>query len=213
VDVIDDNLSLGKSEPKAIPSAAYNSQSGALQQQADLPEGITEALADMVPLISATNAVTAHIRLAGKELPMKNVGIRASAKLFNISPEQLRSFLQYVAAYTAGANLPLRRSGELGRWTAPAGRRPKRRRADRAAKIEAIKNELVAHIRAARDHAFTFMQSNREPRLLERPNKSELARRAGIKRYDLTRCFDDDPQLKQLWHIAGDLELVMKYGR
>jgi hypothetical protein len=49
--------------------------------------------------------------------------------------------------------------------------------------------------------------------LLKRPSKTELARRASIKAYDLTRCFQDDPQIKQLWNIAGDLDLVMKYGR
>jgi hypothetical protein len=92
-------------------------------------------------------------------------------------------------------------------------KRPKRRRADRAAKIEAVKKELMAHILAARDHAFSLEQSNREPRLLKRPSKTELARRASIKAYDLTRCFQDDPQIKQLWNIAGDLDLVMKYGR
>ncbi len=92
-------------------------------------------------------------------------------------------------------------------------KRPKRKRADRAAKIEAVRRELVDHIRSARDHAHSLAQSDREPRLLKRPTKADLARGAGIKDYDLTRCFDDEPQLIQLWNIADDLELVMRYGR
>jgi hypothetical protein len=92
-------------------------------------------------------------------------------------------------------------------------KRPKRKRADRAAKIEAVRRELVDHIRSARDHAFALAQSDREPTLLKRPTKADLARGAGIKDYDLTRCFRDDPQLIQLWKIASEVELVMKYGR
>jgi len=69
------------------------------------------------------------------------------------------------------------------------------------------------HIRAARDHAFDLIQSNREPKLLKRPSKSELSRRAGLKPFHFTRCFNDDPMFRELWRIADNLDLVMKYGR
>lgn len=94
-----------------------------------------------------------------------------------------------------------------------ANKRPPRKRAERAAKIESVRNELVLHIRAARDHAYSAIQRGDEPELLRRPNKSKLAELAGLKPYDLTRCFNDEPQLKQLWNMADDLDAVMNFGR
>ena len=76
-----------------------------------------------------------------------------------------------------------------------------------------MRKELVEHIKAARKHAYFLLDHDREIDLLPRPTKGELAERAGIKPYDLSRCLRDDRQLVQLWHIADDLEQVIKYGR
>lgn len=105
---------------------------------------------------------------------------------------------------------------QLAKATFPSNysnKRPRRKRADRTAKIEAVRKELVQHIQGARDHAYSAKQMGREPRLLKRPTKSALARRAGIRPYDVTRCFQDDPQLRQLWEIADCLDDVMRFGR
>ncbi|MCC7407615.1 MAG: hypothetical protein IT442_06060, partial [Phycisphaeraceae bacterium] len=91
--------------------------------------------------------------------------------------------------------------------------RPKPKRAARAAKIEALKKVLVQHIRVARDHAYSLKQAGREPMLLPRPSKGQLAKSAGVKDYHISKCFDDDPQLPVLWDIAGDLYQVMQFGR
>ncbi|MCC7407746.1 MAG: hypothetical protein IT442_06715 [Phycisphaeraceae bacterium] len=92
-----------------------------------------------------------------------------------------------------------------------SNRRPKRRRGEPAAKIEAIRNALVEHIRRARDHAFAAIGQGREPELLPRPLKKELAQLAGVSDYDVSRYLKDR-QLARLWQIANSLEDVMKFG-
>jgi len=88
----------------------------------------------------------------------------------------------------------------------------KKKRGTRAAAIEAIKDELVQHIRAARDHAFDAMDRSDAPALLPRPQKKELARRLGLKPHTVTRCFRDSPELRTLWDIAADIRQVMRFG-
>jgi len=105
------------------------------------------------------------------------------------------------------------RYAELSLPPSFANKRPRRKRSGRAAKIEAVRKELIEHIRAARDHAHSLKQTGRQPRLLRRPTKAELARRAGVRDYDVTRCFRDDPQIRLLWNMADDLDQVMAYGR
>ncbi len=105
------------------------------------------------------------------------------------------------------------RYAELSLPPSFANRRPRRKRSGRAAKIEAVRQELVEHIRSARDHAHSLKQTGRQPHLLKRPTKAELARRADVKDYDVTRCFRDDPQIRLLWNMADDLDQVMAYGR
>ena len=91
--------------------------------------------------------------------------------------------------------------------------RPRRKRAERTAKIERIKGALVDHFRSARDHAFSSAQQGEGAELLPRPPKTMLAKMAGVKPHDITRCFRDDPQLVQLYEMADNLEDVMRFGR
>lgn len=147
------------------------------------PEGLTEACAESMCL----------------PVPLDEVIGCHEAQL--VATEKWQA---YLTAFTHYAKLTLPASF--------ANKRPKRKRGERTAKIEAVRNELVRHIKAARKHAYFLIDSDRAPALLPRPAKTQLAELAGIKPYDLSRCFKDDAQLVQLWNIADDLELVMKYG-
>ena len=89
--------------------------------------------------------------------------------------------------------------------------KPPRKRAERAVKIEKLRDELIAHIKSARDHACSFDDAGKEPELLPRPQKKELAKRAGVKLHDVSRCFNDEAALRRLWEIAGDLEATMSF--
>lgn len=106
----------------------------------------------------------------------------------------------------SGAERPPRAPRRL---PAPA----KKKRAERAAGIEALKKELVEHVRAARDNAQEAVDRDVKPALLPRPRKQELARRAGVGPHTVTRCFQDSPDLQRLWSLAADLDAILKYAR
>jgi CheY-like chemotaxis protein len=89
---------------------------------------------------------------------------------------------------------------------------PTRKRGERAAAIEAIRTELVEHIRSAHRHAFAALDHGKVPDLLPRPLKKDLAGRLAIPRYTVARCFGDSQELRSLWTIAADLEQVMRVG-
>jgi hypothetical protein len=90
-----------------------------------------------------------------------------------------------------------------------------KKRAARAANIEALKREIITHFKAARDHAYAAIDLNREPNLLPRPLKTELGKLVGISAPAVSRCFNDPDahELRLLWKVAGDLEAILKYGR
>jgi hypothetical protein len=90
-----------------------------------------------------------------------------------------------------------------------------RKRAERAANIESLKKELIAHIRAARDHAQAAVDFGREPELLPRPSQRELGERVGITKSAVCRCLSDPSatELNLLWKTADDLETVMRFVR
>jgi len=90
-------------------------------------------------------------------------------------------------------------------------KRPTRKRADRAAKIEALENELIAHVRAARDHAYATKDRTGTPELLPRPTQKLLAKLAGVTESDVSRCLKDSAarELRLLWEIALDLDRIM----
>ena len=92
-------------------------------------------------------------------------------------------------------------------------KRPVKRRASRTADIDALEHELIAHIKAARDHAVAARDRGDEVKLLPRPSKEELGRRAGVKPHSVTRCFADRQahQLRFLWGIAADPEQILCY--
>lgn len=95
-----------------------------------------------------------------------------------------------------------------------SGPRPTTRRATLLTKIDRLKSELIAHIRAAKRFAYDTAERTGEAKLLPRPTKSKLAELAGLKPHDVTRCFADASgrELRLLWEMAGDLEQIMRYG-
>jgi len=96
-------------------------------------------------------------------------------------------------------------------WPGASG--PAAKRGDRAAAIEALKGELIEHIRSARSYALAAADSGKCPDLLPRPLRKDLSRRLGLRPYAVTRCFSDSKELRVLWDVAGDLDQVMKFGR
>jgi hypothetical protein len=92
-------------------------------------------------------------------------------------------------------------------------RRPKR--ATRAAAIEALTREMEAHLRAARDHAYSTRDLTGTPTLLPRPTMDDLAKRLSVNRSTVKRCLDDETaySLQYLWDLAADLDRIMAKGR
>lgn len=102
------------------------------------------------------------------------------------------------------------RLADAGLLDAPA-RKPPRKRAERAGKIEALVRELAEHLRAARDHAFTTRDTLGTPELLPRPSQQDLAKRAGLTETDVSRCLKDPAarELRLLWETALELDKVL----
>ena len=122
------------------------------------------------------------------------------------------------ASPNSTVNLKQQQSAAASRTAVASTReeRPRhRKRADRAANIEALKKELIDHIRAARDHAQSAVDFGREAELLPRPSRRELAERVGITESAASRCFSDPAatELNLLWTTADDLKAVLKFVR
>lgn len=97
----------------------------------------------------------------------------------------------------------------------PHQARPSAKRSIRLARIEALKLELIEHIRSARDHAFALVDSGQAPQLLPRPSQAQLGRRADVPPHAVSRCFKDPQahELRLLWDKAIDLEQIMRLDR
>jgi len=80
-------------------------------------------------------------------------------------------------------------------------------------KIEALKNEMIQHLRAARDYAFATKDQAGVPQLLPRPTQNALGERVGVSEWDVTRCLKDDgaAELRLYWEIALDLHQIMTW--
>lgn len=93
-------------------------------------------------------------------------------------------------------------------------RRPKKR-AVRAANIEALRKALIEHLRAARDHAFATEDLSGQSQLLPRPTQKALGQETGLTESDVSRCFKD-PEARELriyWEIASDLEQLRNWRK
>jgi hypothetical protein len=90
---------------------------------------------------------------------------------------------------------------------------PPKRRSSRLAGLDALERELAEHLRAARDHAITSRDFSGEAKLLKRPTKDQLARRAKVSASAATRCFKDEAgaKLRMMWELAIDLDAIIGY--
>lgn len=86
----------------------------------------------------------------------------------------------------------------------PDLRRPKKE-GNRAAVRQRIRAELDAHVAAARDHVRAAVDRGREPAPLPFPTQDELARRCGTSKATVSRCLQDDRELKELCDAARDV--------
>jgi len=97
---------------------------------------------------------------------------------------------------------------------AEVAKKKPQKRTSRAATIDAIKQALREHLRAARDHAFNARDRGCSPALLPRPSQNQLAAQLGIHESSVSRAINDpsDKEIAILWKAADDLEQVMKFN-
>ena len=88
-----------------------------------------------------------------------------------------------------------------------------KRRSSRLADIAALERELTEHLRAARDQAVVTQDLTGSPKLLPRPSKEELGKRAKVTPSSVTRCFQDDKgeKLRLMWELAADIDRILAY--
>ncbi len=160
-------------------------------------QNVAEALDDCYPVLTASDKV-AERRLSRFA--------RQHARSLAVFLERLRKF---VAAPATGAARPRPATGSKARPAAPPA---VSRRARRAADTERLKAELIEHIRGAADHARAAIAAGRQPQLLPRPSKADLACRLGLARWAVSRCFSDPAatELRVLWEVADDLDTMLK---
>lgn len=96
--------------------------------------------------------------------------------------------------------------------TAQKKSQPKKR-GSRTADIEALTKEMMAHVRAARDHAVNTRDRTGTPKLLPRPTQVELSKRTGISETSVHRTLKDKSasNLQFLWELSLDLDRLLSY--
>ncbi len=92
-------------------------------------------------------------------------------------------------------------------------RKPVPRRAVLTAKIEKLRNAIVEHICAMREGVLANIDAGKGAQLPLALSKKQWAELAGLKPYHVTRSLKADPQLRELYRIANDVEQVLKFGR
>ncbi|HMF17510.1 MAG TPA: hypothetical protein VKE98_09905 [Gemmataceae bacterium] len=92
-------------------------------------------------------------------------------------------------------------------------RRPLGRRGNRVVNIAKLTEEMMEHVRAARDHAFATRELGGQPQLLPRPKQKDLASRTGLTPSAVSRCLKDAAarELQILWERALDLRRIMDW--
>jgi hypothetical protein len=91
--------------------------------------------------------------------------------------------------------------------------RPPLKRGARAANIERLTEAMIAHLRAAKDHANSTQDTTGIPDLLPRPQQKELGALTGLLPSTVNRCLKD-PRARELalyWKTARDLDLIQKW--
>ena len=90
---------------------------------------------------------------------------------------------------------------------------PPKKRAPRAALIDAIKKELKEHLRSAHDHAHVTLEKKGEAKLLPPPTQKQLAKHLNVHESSISRAIKDksDREMPILWEIANDVSQVLKF--
>jgi hypothetical protein len=86
-----------------------------------------------------------------------------------------------------------------------------RRKGSRPGVIAALRRELKEHVQAARDHAEETLETTGTARLLCRPTMKDLARRVGVDKSTVSRCFEDPSadDLRYMWELAADVDRLL----
>lgn len=124
--------------------------------------------------------------------------------------------LESLAALTKSGielDLGLLESRVAAHFGTKAAKLKPKRRSVRVANIEALQRELMEHLRTARDHAVTSRDLSGEAKLLPRPTKEELGKRARVSPSAVTRCFNDaaGANLRLMWEWAADLDRILTF--
>ncbi len=90
---------------------------------------------------------------------------------------------------------------------------PPKKRAIRAALIDAIKKELKEHLRSAHDHAHVTLEKKGEAELLPPPTQKQLAKHLNVHESSISRAIKDksDREMPILWEIANDVSQILKF--
>ncbi len=94
----------------------------------------------------------------------------------------------------------------------PKKKRPKKR-GERLADIEALRDAVIEHLRSARDHAYATKEQYGEPRLLPRPTQKTLGKMVGMNETKVSRCLKDEKadELRLYWEMTDNLDQIMKF--
>jgi len=97
--------------------------------------------------------------------------------------------------------------------TQPGKKTSPKKRAIRAALIDAIKKELKEHLRSAHDHAHVALEKNGEALLLPPPTQKQLAKQLKVHESSISRAIKDksDREMPILWDIANDVAQILKF--
>lgn len=173
----------------------------AMRELADTLDGPAIVLVPTLDLCS-DNLIEAARRWSTLVVPLNDILVIDGDDLSvtDAWPDHLGAFCQL-----AGVTLP----------SAYSNKRPKRKRASRTADIEAIKKELIAEIRSRRGLLRHAEDEGRAMELPARPTRTELANRAGIPLYTVSRCFSDSDarELTRLYDMLECPEDVLRFGR
>lgn len=88
-----------------------------------------------------------------------------------------------------------------------------KKRGERLADIEALRDAMIDHLRSACDYAYTTKDQYGEPRLLPRPTQKALGKMVGMNESKVSRCLNDEKadELRLYWAMAEDLDQIMRF--
>jgi hypothetical protein len=130
----------------------------------------------------------------------RNVGSRLEGRFFWAAQFSL-VLIERLALWWEESHQPNRQVRTLKRGT-------------RAAKIDMLTEEMIAHLQAAKAHADSSMDFGRAPELLPRPSQKDLADRTGLTPSDVSRCLRDPSarELQILWKTALNLRAILEFN-